>query len=92
MSVPKNPPHPEAVKLWLNWFMSKEGQEVKLRHWPKHNRTGAISMRKDVAPAPGHEQFLPDFTKPDQYVFVSTAKGSKEIAATVKLFKDATGR
>jgi hypothetical protein len=49
-------------------------------------------MRKDVAPAPGHERFLPDFSKPDQYVFVSSEKGSKEIAATIKIFKEVTGR
>ena len=92
MSVPKNPPHPEAVKVWLNWMLSKEGQVVVVREWVKHNRTGAVSMRKDVAPAPGHAQFLPDFSKPEQYVFVSTEKGSQEIKATVKLFKDVTGR
>jgi iron(III) transport system substrate-binding protein len=92
LSVPKNPPHPEAVKVWLNWILSKEGQEATVRNWVKHNQTGAVSMRKDVPPAPGHERYLPDFTKPDQYVFVSTAKGSKEIADTIKIFKEATGR
>jgi len=25
ISVPRNPPHPEAAKLWVNWFLSKEG-------------------------------------------------------------------
>ena len=92
MSVPKNPPHPEAMKVWLNWVLSKEGQEVVVREWVKHNSTGAVSMRRDVAPAPGHAQYLPDFSKPEQYVFVSTEKGSQEIKATVKLFKDITGR
>jgi len=92
MSVPKNPPHPDAVKVWLNWFMSKEGQEAKLRHWPLHNQTGSLSMRKDVPPAPGHEQYLPDFSQPDQYVFVSSEKGSREIAETVKIFKEVMGR
>lgn len=91
-SVPKNPPHPEATKVWLNWFLSKEGQETAVRHWAKFNATGSVSMRKDVAPAPGHEQYLPDFTKADQYVFVSNEKGSKEIAETIKVFKEATGR
>jgi ABC-type Fe3+ transport system substrate-binding protein len=27
-SIPKNPPHPDVVKLFVNWFLSKEGQEV----------------------------------------------------------------
>jgi len=92
MSVPKNPPHPDAVKVWLNWFMSKEGQQAKVRVWPEHNRTGALSMRKDVPPAPGHEQYLPDFSKPDQYVFVSSEKGSREIRETVKIFKEVMGK
>jgi ABC-type Fe3+ transport system substrate-binding protein len=88
MSVPKNPPHPDAVKLWLNWIMSKEGQETKVRLWPVNNDTGSLSMRKDVQPAPGHEKFLPDFSKPQNYVFVSHDKGSKEIDAVTKIFKD----
>ena len=92
LSVPKNPPHADAVKVWLNWVLSKEGQEATVRHWAKHNETGGVSMRKDVPPFPGQERYLPDFTKPDQYVFVSTEKGSKEIAETIKIFKEATGR
>jgi hypothetical protein len=48
-------------------------------------------MRKDVEPAPGHAQYLPDFTQPDRYVFVSSEKGSQEINETIKIFKDVTG-
>ena len=91
-SVPKKPPHPEAVKLWLNWFLSKEGQQTTVDAWVKFNDTGALSMRKDVEPAPGHAQYLPDFTKPDQYVFVSIEKGAKEIADTIRIFKEAAGK
>ena len=34
IGVVKNPPHPKAAKLFLNWFLSKEGQElyVKVMH------------------------------------------------------------
>jgi len=34
IGVVKNPPHPNAAKLFLNWFLSKEGQElyVKVMH------------------------------------------------------------
>jgi ABC-type Fe3+ transport system substrate-binding protein len=91
-SVPKNPPHPDAVKLWLNWFLSKEGQQTTVDAWVKFNETGALSLRKDVEPAPGHAQYLPDFTKPDQYVFVSIERGAKEIAETTRIFKEATAR
>ena len=28
MAVPKNQPHPNAAKLWVNWWLSKEGQTI----------------------------------------------------------------
>jgi iron(III) transport system substrate-binding protein len=92
MSVPTNPPHAAVVKLWINWFLSREGQQMWVDTWAKYNTGGAVSMRKDVAPAPGHEMFLPDFSKPEQYVFVSSEKGSKEVDATIDLYKKIAGQ
>ena len=92
ISIPKNPPHVETTKLWINWLLSREGQQAWVDAWAKFNAGGAVSMRKDVSPAPGHEQFLPDFNKPQQYVFVSSEKGSAEVDATIKLFKDVMGK
>jgi iron(III) transport system substrate-binding protein len=92
ISVPKNPPHREAARLWVNWLLSHEGQQAWVNAWAKYNAGGAVSMRKDVPPAPGHEQFLPDFDHPERYVFVSSEKGSKEVDATIKLFKEVMGR
>lgn len=92
MSVMKNPPHAEAVRLWVNWFLSKEGQTEWVKAWAKDNTTGAISMRKDVPPAPGHELSQPDFSKADQYLFVSSEKGAREMAETIKIYKEVTGR
>ncbi len=87
--VPKNAPHPDAVRLFINWFLSKEGQETVVREFPKFNDTGSISLRKDVAPAPGQESSLPDFNHPEQYVFVSTDKSVKQIADSIRIFKEA---
>ena len=28
MTVVKNPPHPNAAKVFVNWLLSKEGQEI----------------------------------------------------------------
>ena len=28
LATPINPPHPNAAKLWLNWFLTKEGQTL----------------------------------------------------------------
>src|SRR3979490_1106127 len=39
----KDAPHPNAAKLYLNWYMAKEQQ----------SRSGTFSPRADVAPPPG---------------------------------------
>lgn len=92
LSVFKNAPNPEATKIFVNWVLSKEGQALFVREWAKYNGTGAVSMRKDVAPAAKHEDDLPDFSKPEQYVWVATEDGEKEIDAVVKIFKEVTGK
>lgn len=92
IAVFKNPPNPEATKIFVNWLLSKEGQDLLIREWPKSNTTGAVSMRKDVPPAPGHEQYLPDFTDPGQYVWVSTQQGDEEIKAVTDVFKAWVGK
>ena len=92
VSVPKNLPHPDAAKVFINWFLSKDGQEEFVRDWPKYNDAGAVSMRKDVAPSPEAVNRLPDFANPDQYAFVSSEKGAKEVKLATQIFKEATGR
>jgi ABC-type Fe3+ transport system substrate-binding protein len=91
VSVPKNPPHLDAARVFINWFLGKEGQEELVRNWPKYNDAGAVSMRKDVPPSPGAEDRLPDFSNPDQYAFISSEKGAKEVALATQIFKEATG-
>jgi ABC-type Fe3+ transport system substrate-binding protein len=88
LSIFKNAPNPEATKIFVNWLLSKEGQTLFVKEWAKYNSTGAVSMRKDVAPAPKHEDDLPDFSKPEQYVWVATDDGAKEIEAVVNIFKE----
>lgn len=51
-SIPNNPPHPNALKLWLNWLLSREGQTamhetLAPREAGPHNR---ISLRDDGIP------------------------------------------
>ena len=92
LTVPKNAPDSDAVKAFLNWYLSKEGQEVWVNAWAKQNQTGAVSMRKDVAPAKGHESGMPDFSNPKNYVFVSSEHGSEEVTNTIKIFKEVTGK
>jgi len=54
--------------------------------------SGATSMRKDVPPAPKHEEYLPDFANPGQYVWVATQKGDEEISVVTKIFKEWAGK
>jgi ABC-type glycerol-3-phosphate transport system substrate-binding protein len=42
ISVPKNAPHPNASKVFINWILSKEGQEIFGK------ATGQGSRRLDV--------------------------------------------
>jgi iron(III) transport system substrate-binding protein len=92
LAIFKNAPNPDAATIFVNWLLSKEGQEFLIREWPKSNTTGAVSMRKDVPPAPGHEQYLPDFKNPDQYIWVSTEQGNDELKPVTDLFKAWVGK
>jgi iron(III) transport system substrate-binding protein len=92
LSIFKNAPNPEATKVFINWLLSKEGQTVMVDEWAKYNITGAVSMRKDVEPHPDHKEFQPDFSDPDQYVWVSKDDGAEAIAAVVRIFKDVMGK
>lgn len=42
ISLFKNAPHPNAAKVYINWFLSREGQMT----WQKH--TGRNSLRTDI--------------------------------------------
>jgi len=86
ISIPKNPPNPAAAKVFVNWLLSKEGQEVYVKEWAKVDSVGAFSMRKDVAPDPAHKGSLPDFNNLDQYVAVSLDSGVPYISKVAELF------
>ena len=48
--VPTNRPHPNAAKLWVNWFLAKEGQSLQM--------TAAVGI-----PGPTLREDLTDFGK-----------------------------
>jgi iron(III) transport system substrate-binding protein len=87
VSVFRNSPNPDAARVFLNWFLSKEGQETYVREWARHSVSGAVSHRKDVAPHKDHVSDMPDFGKADQYVWVSVAQGGKDIDEATRIFK-----
>ena len=47
INVLKKAPHPNAAKVYLNWFLSKQGQEAFTKSFWKRNQL--FSRRKDVA-------------------------------------------
>jgi iron(III) transport system substrate-binding protein len=61
MSVMDPPPHPNATKLWVNWYASKEGQElVALALGQPSNRVDVEANKKlppFVVPQAGREYF-----------------------------------
>jgi ABC-type Fe3+ transport system substrate-binding protein len=88
VSVLKNPPHPNATRLWVNWFLSREGQQVYVREWAKHQDTGASSLRRDVAPDPRHEASEPDYEDLGRYFRAGTDAGNPDLAAVQRLYNE----
>jgi len=86
VGVLKNAPHKEATKVWINWLLSKEGQEVYVQTWAKTNDSGAVSMRKDVEPDPHHLDSVPDYANLDKLISVATDRGQADVDAAIKLY------
>lgn len=91
LAIFKNPPHPDLAKLFINWILSKEGQEIVVKSWAKFNVSGAHSMRKDVKPIQGQEASLPDFSNAKQYIFVGSHHDYKEVREAVNIFRSVRG-
>jgi ABC-type Fe3+ transport system substrate-binding protein len=86
VSVFKNAPNKAAATVWVNWLLSKEGQDVYVREWSKYNPTGAFSMRKDVAGDPRHADSMPDFGNLSKYVAVSLDSGTGELKQVIDMY------
>lgn len=91
IAVVRKPPNPDLAKLFLNWMLSKEGQEVLVKSWAVHNVSGGFSMRKDVKPVAGHEYTIPDMMKPDQYTYVGSHHGFAIVRKGVDIFREIKG-
>jgi ABC-type Fe3+ transport system substrate-binding protein len=46
LSIPKNPPHRNAAILFVNWYLSKEGQDLVVRSFTATGEA-SVSRRKD---------------------------------------------
>jgi iron(III) transport system substrate-binding protein len=88
VGVLKNAPHKDATKVWINWLLSKEGQETYVKLWAVTNETGAVSMRKDVAPHPKHLESLPEFEHMQDVSRPSTDSGQKDLELVAKIYTE----
>lgn len=86
LSIPKNPPHKAATKVFVNWLLAKEGQETHVAAWGKYNCEAAYSLRKDVKPDPRQLATIPDMKNLAQYVAVSLESSKPELKAIQDLF------
>ncbi|MCS0503728.1 ABC transporter substrate-binding protein [Ancylobacter mangrovi] len=91
VSVLNNAPNQAAVKVFVNWLLSKEGQETYVREWSKTNFGGGFSMRKDVEPGPGQSDSMPDMSHIETYSAVSYDSGWADVQKIISLYKTIQG-
>src|SRR5207237_1132941 len=52
-------PHPAAAKLFINWFLSKEGQTVWCKEIPQNSaRTDVETFNPEGAATPGKQYYI----------------------------------
>jgi ABC-type Fe3+ transport system substrate-binding protein len=85
----KNAPNPEATRFFLNWLLSKEGQDAYVQVWAQFNTTGAVSLRKDVPPHPQHADNLPT-EKELVTLFQATSDRGQDLAEKVIVVRTET--
>jgi iron(III) transport system substrate-binding protein len=83
MSVLKNAPHPNAVREYLNWALSHDGQVA----WAQNASVDSSSRRLDV-PA-FHPESTPDYQHMEKYpVIQGTASGQDTLDRTLAITKN----
>jgi ABC-type Fe3+ transport system substrate-binding protein len=80
VSVLKNAPHPNATKVFMHWFLGKEGQDA----WAQLASVDSNSRRTDIAEY--HKEALPDYKNIDKYnVLQGTASGDAVLKQTLEI-------
>jgi iron(III) transport system substrate-binding protein len=77
-------PHPHAAQIFLNWFLSKEGQSLFQEYSVKSGQRNANSRRTDIP----KEVIAPEYRLKDDAVFWENGPAvDQETAEATKLFK-----
>lgn len=83
VSVLKNAPHPNAVKVYLNWVLSRDGQIA----WAQNASVDSSSRRLDVPVF--HPDSTPDYQHMEKYrVIQGTASGQDTLDRTLVITKN----
>ena len=78
-------PHPNAAQVFLNWFLSKEGQMIYQEQSVKAGQRNANSRRMDIA----KEVIRPEYRlKEGAEIWENGPEVDKETAEATKLFKE----
>lgn len=81
----KNAPNPNATKVFVNWFLSREGQNAWAESWsrpiPRNSRRNDVQVR--------NPEGYPDHSKLDTFAIWGTDTGSKVVKAVTDACKEA---
>ena len=88
----KNPPHPNAAAVFLNWFFSRDGQQAFVKGMEETTPppyAQAMSIRADVEPHPDAiaQQAMPDYDHLEKYSLQGTEAGGPEMQAILAAYK-----
>jgi ABC-type Fe3+ transport system substrate-binding protein len=77
-------PHPHAAQIFLNWFLSREGQTLYQEHSVKSGQRNANSRRTDIP----KDVIAPEYRLKDDSVFWENGPAvDQETAEATKLLK-----
>lgn len=82
-------PHPQAAKIFLNWFLSKEGQSLYQEHSVKSGQRNANSRRTDIS----KDVIAPEYRLMDEAVLWENGPTvDQETAEATKMLKSILAR
>jgi len=91
ITVLQKPPHPNAAAIFINWYLSKEGQEAFLKGIASTEPTGqdAHSARADIEPHPDAvaNGNVPDYANMSKYSLQGMEQGAEEMQKILDLYR-----